>query len=94
MTQGYFAEGSNGLNIRNSSNFHVLMNNADERTNTRVANMSLRKDYDKAVQVNSVKLYPHIVINKTNHASVNGIQIYTDFSANIGKLSRMLLPRT
>ena len=79
MTQRYFAEGSNGLNIRNSSNVHVLMNNADERTNCRVAcMMGLRKDFDKAVQVNSTKLYPYIVINRSNHARVSGTQLYTD----------------
>ena len=79
MTQRYFAEGSNGLNIRNSCNYHVLMNNADERTNMRVANiMNLRKSVQKAVEVNSDKLYPYIFIDKTNQARVSGVQIYTD----------------
>ena len=79
MTQRYFAEGSNGLNIRNSCNYHVLMNNADERTNMRVANiMNLRKSVQKAIEVNSDKLYPYIFIDKTNQARVSGVQIYTD----------------
>ena len=79
MTQRYFAEGSNGLNIRNSCNYHVLMNNADERTNIRVANiMNLKKPIQKALDVNSEKLYPYIFIDKTNQARVSGIQIYTD----------------
>ena len=79
MTQRYFAEGSNGLNIRNSCNYHVLMNNADERTNMRVANiMNMRKSIQKAIDVNSDKLYPYIFIDKTNQARVSGIQIYTD----------------
>ena len=79
MTQRYFAEGSNGLNIRNSCNYHVLMNNADERTNMRVANiMNLRKSVQKAIDVNSEKLYPYIFIDKTNQARVTGVQIYTD----------------
>ena len=79
MTQRYFAEGSNGLNIRNSCNYHVLMNNADERTNMRVANiMNLRKSVQKAIDVNSEKLYPYIFIDKTNQARVSGVQIYTD----------------
>ena len=38
MTQRYFAEGKCGLSIRNSSNYHVLMRNADARTNLNVAN--------------------------------------------------------
>ena len=79
MTQRYFAEGSCGLNIRNSSNFHVLMNNADERTNMRVAfSMNLGDDVRKAISVNCQKLYPYIFIDRTNIARVNGVQIYTD----------------
>jgi len=79
MTQRYFAEGSCGLNIRNSSNFHVLMNNADERTNMRVAfSMNLAPDIRKAIVVNKKKLYPYIMIDRTNIARVNGVQIYTD----------------
>ena len=82
MTQRYFAEGSNGLNIRNSCNYHVLMNNADERTNMRVANiMNMGKSIQKAIDVNSDKLYPYIFIDKTNQARVSGIQIYTDLFA-------------
>ena len=79
MTQRYFAEGSCGLNIRNSSNFHVLMNNADERTNMRVAfSMNLAPEIRKASLVNKQKLYPYILIDRTNIARVNGVQIYTD----------------
>ena len=79
MTQRYFAEGSNGLNIRNSCNYHVLMNNADERTNMRVANiMNMKKSIQKAIDVNSERLYPYIFLDKTNQARVSGIQIYTD----------------
>ena len=79
MTQRYFAEGSNGLNIRNSCNYHVLMNNADERTNLRVANMMNTKDsIKKALEINSRKLYPYIFLDKTNQARVSGIQVYTD----------------
>ena len=79
MTQRYFAEGSNGLNIRNSCNYHVLMNNADERTNLRVANMMSNKDsIKKALEINSRKLYPYIFLDKTNQARVSGIQVYTE----------------
>ena len=79
MTQRYFAEGSNGLNIRNSCNYHVLMNNADERTNMRVANiMNMKQSIQKAIDVNSERLYPYIFLDKTNQARVSGIQIYTD----------------
>ena len=79
MTQRYFAEGSNGLNIRNSCNYHVLMNNADERTNMRVANtMNNRDSIRKAIELNSKKLYPYIFLDRTNQARVSGIQVYTE----------------
>ena len=79
MTQRYFAEGSNGLNIRNSCNYHVLMNNSDERTNLRVANMMNNRDsIRKALEINSRKLYPYIFLDKTNQARVSGIQVYTE----------------
>ena len=79
MTQRYYAEGSNGLNIRNSSNFHVLMNNADEHTNLRVGySMNLASDVKKAIEINKKKLYPYIFINRNNTARVSGLQIYTD----------------
>ena len=79
MTQRYFAEGSNGLNIRNSCNYHVLMSNSDERTNHRVANMMNAKDSIKrAITINSQKLYPYIFLDKTNQARSTGVQVYTD----------------
>lgn len=86
MTQRYFAEGSNGLNIRNSSNFHVLMNNADERTNLRVANtMNLRKEVNLAIESNKNELYPYIFIDRTNYARVNQLQIYIDIFSRFKK---------
>lgn len=86
MTQRYFAEGSNGLNIRNSSNFHVLMNNADERTNLRVANtMNLRKEVNLAIDSNKNQLYPYIFIDRTNFARVNELQIYIDIFSRFKK---------
>ena len=87
MTQRYFAEGSQGLNIRNCSNYHVLMSNADARTNLRVGfSMNLDKDIRKAIEVNQSKLYPYIVIDRTNHARVNGLQTYIDILDKYGKV--------
>ena len=89
MTQRYFAEGSNGLNIRNSCNYHILMNNADERTNLRVANMMNNKDsIKKAIDINSQKLYPYIFLDRTNQARVTGIQVYTEL---FGKYKQVVL---
>ena len=79
MTQRYFAEGKCGLSIRNSSNYHVLMRNADARTNLTVANsMQLKPEITKAIEVNKEKLYPYIFIDRTNQARVNNLQIFTD----------------
>ena len=79
MTQRYFAEGNIGRNIRNSSNYHVLMTNADERTNMRVGStMNLNKEIAKAVEINKNKLYPYIFVDKTKFGRVSGLQIFTD----------------
>ena len=80
MTQRYFAgndKGRCGLSIRNSSNYHVLMRNADARTNQSVAAaMQLKPEITKAIEENKGKLYPYIFIDRTNEARVNGLQIF------------------
>ena len=77
MTQRYFAE--SGLNIRNSSNFHVLMTNVDVRTNSRVGNiMGLTHEFKLADQMNSSTMYPYIFVDRTNSARVSKLQVYTD----------------
>ena len=79
MTQRYFAEGPYALSIRNSSNYHVLMNNADRRINNRAAtNLGLKNDFVIAEKANKSKLYPYIVIDQTNQARVTGLQVFTD----------------
>jgi len=81
MTQRYFAEGKNrlGLSIRNSCNYHVLMNNADARTNMNVANsMCLKPEITRATEENKSNLYPYIFIDTTNLARVNGLRVYTN----------------
>ena len=79
MTQRYFAESGKGLNIRNSSNFHVLMNNVDVRANLQVANiMGLKKEYQVAQCYNQHLLHPIIIIDRTNQARVCGLQLYVD----------------
>ena len=79
MTQRYFAEKTNGLNLRNCSNYHVLMRNADERTNERVGfSMKLTDEIKIANEINKNKLYPYIFIDRTNEARVSGVQVFTD----------------
>ena len=79
MTQRYFAGGPFALNIRNSSNYHVLMNNADCGINDRAANrLGLRKEYQLASEYNKSKLYPYVFIDQTNEARVTGLQVFID----------------
>ena len=79
MTQRYFSNGKCGLSIRNSSNYHVLLRNADARTNLLVANaMQLKPEITRAQAENKSRLYPYIFIDRTNEARVNNLQIFTD----------------
>ena len=79
LTQRYFDKGKYSLSIRNSSNYHVLLRNSDERTNLNVGKMmGLSSDVKKATLVNSDQLYPYIFIDKTPEARVKKMCIYTD----------------
>ena len=79
MTQRYCAEDGKGLNIRNSSNIHILMNNVNVRTNRAVClSMGLKEEYETAQKVNSSKLYPYILLDRSNEARVSELQVYTD----------------
>ena len=79
MTQRYFSNGKCGLSIRNSSNYHVLLRNADARTNLLVANaMQLKPEITRAQTENKARLYPYIFIDRTNEARVKNLQIFTD----------------
>ena len=87
MTQRYFAQGKFALNIRNSSNYHVLMRNADERTNIRAADsMNLKKEIIKANELNTIKEYPYIFIDKTNHGRKINIKVYIDIFSKCRKV--------
>ena len=87
MTQRYFAQGKFALNIRNSSNYHVLMRNADERTNLRASDtMNLKKEIIKATECNENEMYPYIFIDKTNHARVTGLKVYIDIFSKYRKV--------
>ena len=79
MTQRYFDGRENGLVIRNCSNYHVLMRNADERTNIRVGyGTNLVEEIKTANEINRKKLYPYIFLDRTNEARVSGVQVFTD----------------
>ena len=79
MTQRYFAGGPFALNIRNSSNYHVLMNNADCRINDRAANrLGLKTKYLVAAKYNQSELYPYVFIDQTNMARNTRLQVFID----------------
>jgi len=87
MTQRYFSNGIYTLNIRNSSNIHVLMRNADELSNFRVArSMNLKNEIDYAVKHTQNDLYPYIFINRTNYARVNSVQVFVDIFSKFKKV--------
>ena len=89
MTQRYFAGGPFALNIRNSSNYHVLMNNADCRINDRAANrLGLKNEYQIASKHNQTKLYPYVFLDQTNKARVTRLQVYIDILSKHKKVVR------
>ena len=87
MTQRYFSNGKYALNIRNSSNYHVLMRNADEHANTRAARtMGLSQEFKLANEITSRELYPYFFFDKTNNARANKLQLYIDIFAKFPKI--------
>ena len=87
MTQRYFARGTYSLNIRNSCNYHVVMRNADEHTNTRVADkMKLKTEIQKAIELTENELYPYIFIDLNNFSRLTGVKVYIDVFSKIKKV--------
>ena len=79
MSQRYFIGNKFGLSIRNSSNYHVLLRNADERTNQRVGLLlNLKNEIITAEKINKNKMYPHIFLDRTPQARVNNLQVYVN----------------
>lgn len=89
MSQRYFIGNKFGLSIRNSSNFHVLLRNADERTNQRVGMLlNLKNEILTAERLNKNKMYPHIFLDRTPQARVNNLQVYVNI---LGKFKQIVL---
>ena len=87
MTQRYFAQGKHAVSIRNSSNYHVLMRNADERINLRAADsMNLKKEVLKANEYNENEMYPYMFIDRSNQARVTGLKVYIDLFSKCMKV--------
>ena len=88
MSQKYFIGQKFGLSIRNSSNYHVLMRNADERTNTKVGSLfNLKNEINLAQKLNSKSLYPYILLDRTPEARVANCQVFTNV---IGKYKQVI----
>ena len=100
MSQRYFIGNKFGLSIRNSSNFHVLLRNADERTNQRVGMLlNLKNEILTAERLNKNKMYPHIFLDRTPQARVNNLQVYVNILGNfkqivLGSMSFYLISDT
>ena len=89
MSQRYFIGGKYGLSIRNSSNYHILLRNADERTNTKVgALFNLKNEIILAQKFNSKKLYPYILIDRTPQARVSNCQVFINI---LGKYKQIII---
>ena len=87
MTQRYFSNGAYTLNIRNSSNIHVLLRNADELSNLRVArSMNLKQEFNNALLETKNQIYPYILINRTNQARTSQIQVFIDIFSRYRKV--------
>ena len=82
MTQRYFAQGRYSVSIRNSSNYHVLMRNADATVNPQAARkMGLITECAKAADINRSKPYPYIFIDRTAEARVHGVAVFVELFA-------------
>ena len=88
MSQKYFIGQKFGLSIRNSSNYHILTRNADERTNVKVgALFDLKNEISLAQKLNSKILYPYILLDRTPEARVSNCQVFIDI---LGKFKRVI----
>lgn len=80
MSQRYFATGRFGMNIRNNCNFTVMMRNADDRVNSRIARtIGLADAYKKAAEeIRPDNYYPYIFVDSSPRGQVSSYKCYTD----------------
>ena len=87
MSQRYFSNGLYSLNIRNCSDFHVLMRNTDESTNFRAASkMNLKKEIQKADELTEREPYPYFFIDKSINARLSGVRVFIDLFSDQKKI--------
>jgi len=79
LTQRYFANGRFSVSIRNSSNYHILMSNADATVNSTAARkMGLKREITKAIDLNRSKPFPYIFVDRTPAARISGLCVFID----------------
>ena len=79
LTQRYFANGRFSVSIRNSSNYHILMTNADATVNTTAGRkMGLKREITKAIDLNRSKPFPYIFVDRTPAARISGLCVFID----------------
>lgn len=87
MSQRFYTKGRYCLSIRNCCNFICVMNNCDQKLNSRIGNtFNLKKDFEKAFELQSDNLYPFIFLDMSNRARVTGIKIYLDIFSTYFKV--------
>ena len=79
MTQRYFTNNKYAVSLRNSSNYHVLMNNADATVNiTAARKMGFKSEITKAIELNSHKPFPYIFVDRTPASRVHGLNVFIE----------------
>ena len=87
MSQRFYTPGRYCLSIRNCCNFICVMNNCDQKLNGRIgATFNMKKDFEKAFELQSDNLYPFIFLDMTNRARVTGIKLYLDIFSEYSKV--------
>ena len=83
MTQRFFAQGRYAMNIRNCCNFTVLMRNADERLNYRIAYLfKSTSAINKIIDTEFGKEgYPYIFVDSSPKGQITGNRLYTNIFA-------------
>ena len=79
LTQRYFTNGKFTVSIRNSCNYHILMNNADATVNSTAGRkMGLKREITKAIDLNRSKPFPYIFVDRTPAARISGLCVFID----------------
>ena len=85
LSQRFYACGRFALNIRNNSNFLVMMRNVDAKLNNRIASMlCLKKPIEQAIKDTfEQNYYPYIFVDSSPRAQVSSIRCYTNIFNHI-----------